>query len=160
MSEFRVSVAALLVAIGIAACGASASRPDPDRRALKQIDGLLSTLTVLQGQINIAPRVRGHSAYAQSEGPLIDQFGQSSRQLGYAITSLQDPQVAKIYMPLGTAIAREANDMKRFLNSVIARDAARIKRVYARLIQDQQLINQVAVEQFPKARAYAQRAAG
>ncbi len=158
---FRAVVATLLLAIGIAACGSSVPRPaSPDRNALNRIDGLLSALTDLQGQINIAPTVHSHSAYARSEGPLIDQFSQTSRQLGREIVLLRDAQAAKIYLPLGTAIAQEANDMKRFLNFVIARDAQRIKRVYTRLGKDEQRVNEIALKQFPKARAYALSIAG
>ncbi len=161
VGTFRAVLATLLLAVGIAACGSSAPRPPaPDRIALERIDGLLSALTQLQGEINLAPQVRDQSAYAQSEGPLIDQFGRTSRQLGRWIVSLRDAQAAKIYSPLGTAIAQAAKDMRVFLNFVIAHDATSIKRGYTRLINDEKLINQVALAQFPKARAYAQKAAG
>ncbi len=161
MGTFRAAVATLLLAIGIAACGSSTPRrAAPDRDALNRINGLLSAITDLQGQINIAPAVHGPSAYARSDGPLIDRFSQTSGQLGRTIVLLRDARAARIYLPLGTAIAREADDLKRFLNFVIVHDAASIKRVYARLGHDQKRINQIALEQFPKARAYALKAAG
>ncbi|MHB8656523.1 MAG: hypothetical protein ACYC91_00995 [Solirubrobacteraceae bacterium] len=161
MGALRAVIATALLAIGITACGSSARGPSaPDRVALKRIDILLTSLTLLQGQINIAPSVRSHVAYVRSEGPLIDQFGRSSRELGREILSLRDVQAAKIYVPLGTAIAQDAKDMKLFLKSVIARNDASTKLEYAQLNRDEIQINQVALQQFPKARAYAQKAAG
>ncbi len=161
VSTFRAVVATLLLAMGIAGCGSSAARsPVPDRNALKRIDGLLSALTQLRGEINIAPRVRGHAAWVRSEGPLIGQYGRNSQQLGSEIVSLRDAQAASIYTPLGAAIAQDARDMNLLLNSVIARDDGRIKRVYARLNRDETHINSVALAEFPKARAYALKVAG
>jgi hypothetical protein len=155
-----VAIASLLaLGIGVAGCGSSARQPSkPDQAALKRIDGLLSTLTRLDGQINDDPvagiRVRGHSQYVRTQTPLIDQFGRASLQLRQEVASLHDAAAARLYAPLAEAIDRQAGDLKSFVNFAIARDAAGAKRAHAQVLADRQQVNSVALEQFPKVRAY------
>lgn len=152
----RAAVATALLAISLAGCGSAARAPaSPDQATLHRIDGLLSALTRLQGQINVAPRVRQRAAYVQSNGPAIDAFDQRSQQLGRAIAALHAPEAAQIYAPLATAIATQATDMKQYVSSVTVGDRGSIARLSARVDRDELHVNRVAVEQFPKARAYA-----
>ncbi len=157
----RAVLATVLLAIGIAGCGSAAGAPSaPDRATLKRIDGALSALTQLQGQINLAPQVHSASPYVKTNGPLIDQFDRRSQQLDHEIGALRAPAAAQIYAPLGTAIATQARDMKSFLSSVTAGDARSVGRLYARVNRDELRVNRVAVQQFPKARAYAVKLSG
>ncbi len=156
---------ASVLALGISACGSPQSGLSThDQTAFKRIDGELSTLTQLEGAINADPiagtRARKHSQYLASEAPLIGQFRQTAQRLQQDVSSLQDRHATELYIPLVQAVDREANDLKLFLSSVIARDRASAKRVYIQLVQDEQQTNTVALEQFPKVRALRSRLNG
>ncbi len=164
-SQLRALAAASLLALGIGACGSSARRvPNPDQARLGQIDRLLSELTRLEGTINADPvagsRRRKHASYVRTEQPLIDQFHRTALQLRHEVASLHDAQPAMLYSPLVEAVGQEAHDLERFLSFVIARDAAGVRAVATRLGPDERRINQVALEQFPKVRAYVVRVGG
>ncbi len=146
---------ALAVVAGIAGCGSSPARPSQREQAsLKRIDVLLSALTALDGQINIAPAVHKRDVYVQTQGPLIDRFGRTSQQLQQEIAGLNDAQAASLYAPLYAAIDQEARDLNLFLRQVMAHNAAGIKSAFAQVSHDEERVNRVALEQFPKVRAY------
>lgn len=160
-SQLRALAAASLLALGIGACGSSPPRVlTPDQARLGRIDCLLSRLTRLEGTINADPvagsRRRKHASYVRTEKPLIDEFDRTAQQLRQEVASLHSVP-AMLYGPLVEVIGQEAHDLKRFLNSVVARDAASVRADSTRLGQDERRINQVALEQFPKVRAYVVR---
>ncbi len=161
-SQLRALAAASLLALGIGACGSSPPRVlTPDQARLGRIDRLLSQLTLVEGTINPDPvagsRRRKHASYVRTEKPLIDQFDGMAQQLRQEVASLHSVQPAMLYGPLVEVIGQEAHDLKRFLSSVVARDAASVRADSTRLGQDERRINQVALEQFPKVRAYVVR---
>jgi hypothetical protein len=148
------------VALGVGGCGSSRrAPPSPDRITLQRVDRLLSTLTQLEGQINIDPvngtTPRKNAEYVRTETPLIDQFGRTSQALSQQVASLQDAEGARLYAPLAEANDRAAKDLGLFLNAVVARDGAGARRAATQVAEDERRINQVALAQLPKARAYA-----
>lgn len=160
MSPRSVLLVASLLALGIVGCGSSGQpSSSADRISLHRIDGLLSALTQLQGQINADPfagtRPGGHSEYVAAEAPLIARFGAASRELAQRVAALKDVEGVKLYTPLAEVNHRAAQDLRVFLNAVLARDRASATRASTQLSSDEQRINEVAIEQFPKVRAYA-----
>jgi hypothetical protein len=165
------SVLGLCVLIGAAGCGSSQNTRTTqrtlsahDQAALKQIDRLLSSFRKREGEVGAdtiaGSKIRSRSQYIRTEKPRIDQLSRTAQRLRLAVGFLDDTHLATLYTPLAEALDQEAGHLQLFLNTVIQGDVGALRKIYARLGQDEQHINNVVLEQLPKVRAYARQYGG
>jgi hypothetical protein len=135
-----------------------------DQAALKQINSLTSSVRQLEGKVagdTIAgSKIRSRSQYIRTEKPRIDKLNRTAQRLRLAVGFLDDVHLAALYTPLAEAIDQEGGDLALFVNTLVQGDGHALQKIYTRLGQDEQHINNVALEQLPKVRAYARQFGG
>ena len=107
-----------------------------------------------------AARSDPRSQYIRTDKPRIDKLSRTAQQLRLAVGSLDDTHLAARDDPLAEALDQEAEHFQLFLNTLVQGDVSALQKIYTRLGQDEQHINNVALEQLPKVRAYARQYGG
>lgn len=170
VSKGLASVLGLCLLIGAAGCGSSQSTSSQrtlsahDQAALKEINSLTSSFLQLEREVGAdtiaGSKIRSRSQYIRTEKPRIDKLNRTVQQLRLAVGSLDDTHLAALYTPLAEATDQEAGDLQLFLNTLIQGHVAALQGIYTRLEQDEHRIDNVALEQLPKVRAYARQYGG
>ena len=161
------SVLGLCLLTGAAGCGSSQSASSQrtlsahDKASLRQINNLVSSFRKLEGEVGgdtiAGSKIRSRRQYIGTEKPRIEELSRTAQRLRLAVSSLDDTHLAALYTPLAEALDQEAGHVQLFLNTLIEGDVRALPKIYNRLGQDEQHINNVALEQLPKVRAYARR---
>jgi hypothetical protein len=151
---------AVIVGLAVSGCGSSTPTLSAhDQATLRKIDPLVTQFRTLEGQIGAdsiqGSKVRSRAQYLTTEGPRVDQLSRVAQMVRLDVASFDDVKLASLYDPMAEAFDQEAGDMQMFFNSVKADDVKAAQAAYSKLGQDEQHINNVALEQLPKVRTYA-----
>jgi hypothetical protein len=164
----RTTVILALCALSLFASGCGGgdtskfSKGDEQRlHRMRQLVRVYITREAAIGADTIAgSKIRGPEEYVRVVGPKIHALSGTVQSLRTTYAELDDPKLASLYVPLVEAVDREASDLELFLNTVKQHDAKGVQRVYARIGADERRVNNVVLEQLPKAKAYAKKLGG